>query len=148
MRAITAQSDRLGRHFARCNNVSTSDFHALLHIMVSETAAAPITAAQLSERMDVSPAAITYLLDRMVAAGHLRREPAPEDRRKTLVRYTEHGMALGRRFFRRLGTYLRAELADVPDRDLAAAHRVFAAMMQAMSSFEARLTDEHARGRP
>ena len=37
MRAMTARSDRVGRHFARLNEVSSSDFHALLHIMVSET---------------------------------------------------------------------------------------------------------------
>ncbi|MDT5232967.1 MAG: hypothetical protein QOJ56_1092, partial [Mycobacterium sp.] len=31
MRAVTAQSDRIGRHFARQNDVSGNDFHALLH---------------------------------------------------------------------------------------------------------------------
>lgn len=87
MRAITAQSDRIGRHFARQNNVSGTDFHALLHIMVAETAGTPLTPAQLRQRMDVSPAAITYLVDRMIDAGHIRREPDPQDRRKTLLRY-------------------------------------------------------------
>ncbi|MCW2659583.1 MAG: MarR family transcriptional regulator, partial [Mycobacterium sp.] len=66
MRAITAQSDRIGRHFARVNGVSSSDFHALLHIMVGETAGSPLTLAQLRQRMEVSPAAITYLVDRMI----------------------------------------------------------------------------------
>ncbi len=55
MRAITAQSDRIGRHFARMNDVSSSDFHALLHIMVAETVGEPLTLAQLRQRMDVSP---------------------------------------------------------------------------------------------
>lgn len=101
MRAITAQSDRIGRHFARQNEVSGTDFHALLHIMVAETAGTPLTAAQLRRRMDVSPAAITYLVDRMIDAGHLRREPDPQDRRKTLLRYEKPGMALARSFSRR-----------------------------------------------
>ena len=94
IRAITARSDRVGRHFARVNEVSSNDFHALLHIMVSETAGVPLTLAQLRQRMDVSPAAITYLVDRMIAAGHIRREPDPEDRRKWLLRYQENGMSL------------------------------------------------------
>lgn len=101
MRAITAQSDRIGRHFARQNNVSGTDFHALLHIMVAETAGTPLTPAQLRQRMDVSPAAITYLVDRMIDAGHIRREPDPQDRRKTLLRYEKPGMALAHSFFTR-----------------------------------------------
>lgn len=139
MRAITAQSDRIGRHFARQNDVSGTDFHALLHIMVAETAGEPLTAAQLRRRMDVSPAAITYLVDRMIDAGHVRREPDPQDRRKTLLRYEKPGMALARSFFTPLGSELHTALADLPDRDLAAAHRVFTSMIEAMAAFESRL---------
>lgn len=139
MRAITAQSDRIGRHFARQNDVSGTDFHALLHIMVAETAGEPLTAAQLRRRMDVSPAAITYLVDRMIHAGHVRREPDPQDRRKTLLRYEKPGMALARSFFTPLGAELHTALADIPDRDLVAAHRVFTAMIEAMEGFESRL---------
>lgn len=139
MRALTAQSDRIGRHFARQNEVGGTDLHALLHIMVAETAGTPLTAAQLRQRLDVSPAAITYLVDRMIDSGHLRREPDPDDRRKTLLRYEESGMALARSFFSPLGAELHAALAGVPDRDLMAAHRVFLAMMEAMSTFESHL---------
>ena len=45
--------------------------------MVAETAGTPLTMAQLRQRMDVSPAAITYLVDRMIDAGHFRRESDP-----------------------------------------------------------------------
>ncbi|MCV6964178.1 MarR family transcriptional regulator [Mycobacterium intermedium] len=139
MRAITAQSDRIGRHFARKNEVSGNDFHALLHIMVAETAGSPLTLAALRQRMDVSPPAITYLVDRMIDAGHIRREPDPADRRKQLLRYEDSGMELARSFFTPLGEQLRAAMADLPDRDLQAAHRVFSAMISAMSTFEAQL---------
>jgi DNA-binding MarR family transcriptional regulator len=136
MRAVTAQSDRVGRHFARQHSVSGNDFHALLHVMVAETAGTPLTMAQLRQRMDVSPAAITYLVDRMIDAGHIRRESDPADRRKALIRYEASGMELAHGFFTPLGVHLRAALADLPDQDLAAAHRVFGAMIAAMSSFE------------
>jgi DNA-binding MarR family transcriptional regulator len=136
MRAITAQSDRIGRHFARENDVSGSDFHALLHIMVSESAGTPLTLAQLKQRMGVSAAAITYLVDRMIEAGHIRREADPADRRKALLRYEDSGMALAHTFFSPLGKHLRSAIADLPDKDLIAAHRVFTAMIGAMSEFE------------
>jgi DNA-binding MarR family transcriptional regulator len=136
MRAVTAQSDRVGRYFARQHNVSGNDFHALLHVMVAETAGTPLTMAQLRQRMDVSPAAITYLVDRMIDAGHIRRESDPADRRKALLRYEASGMNLAHGFFAPLGVHLHAELAALPDQDLMAAHRVFSAMIAAMSLFE------------
>lgn len=139
MRAVTAQSDRIGRYFARQHDVSSNDFHALLHVMVAETAGTPLTMAQLRQRMDVSPAAITYLVDRMIDAGHVRRESDPADRRKALLRYEQSGMELARGFFTPLGVHLRAALADLSDEDLFAAHQVFVAMIAAMSTFEGEL---------
>jgi DNA-binding MarR family transcriptional regulator len=139
MRAVTAQSDRLGRYFARQNDVSGNDFHALLHVMVAETAGTPLTMAQLRQRMDVSPAAITYLVDRMIDAGHVRRESDPTDRRKALLRYENSGMELAHAFFTPLGIHLRTALAELPDKDLIAAHRVFTALIEAMSLFEGEL---------
>lgn len=139
MRAATAQSDRLGRYFARQNDVSGNDFHALLHVMVAETAGKPLTMAQLRQRMDVSPAAITYLVDRMIDAGHVRRESDPSDRRKALLRYEESGMELAHAFFTPLGVHVRNALADLPDKDLIAAHRVFTALIEAMSTFESEI---------
>jgi DNA-binding MarR family transcriptional regulator len=136
MRAVTAQSDRVGRYFARQHDVSGNDFHALLHVMVAETAGTPLTMAQLRQRMDVSPAAITYLVDRMIDAGHIRRESDPADRRKALLRYEASGMELAHGFFSPLGAQMRGALAGLPDEDLSAAHRVFSAMLAAMSAFE------------
>lgn len=133
--AMTAHSDQIGRHFARQHGVSNSDLHALLHIMMAESAGEPLTLSQLRQRMDVSPAAITYLVDRMIDAGHIRREADPADRRKSMLRFECHGMAVGREFFGPLGAHLRSALTGVPDADLAVAHRVLTAMIAAMSTF-------------
>jgi DNA-binding MarR family transcriptional regulator len=145
LRAVTAQSDRIGRHFAHQNALGGSDFHALLHIMVAETAGEPLTLAKLRQRMDVSPAAITYLVDRMTDAGHIRREGDPDDRRKSLLHYEKSGMDLARSFFTPLGAEVRSALADLPDRDLIAAHQVFTAMIDAMSTFESKLAASGAK---
>ena len=148
LRAVTAQSDRIGRHFARQNELSHGDFQALLHIMVAETAGAPLTPAQLSQRVDLSAPAITYLVDRMIDAGHLRREPDPGDRRKTLLRYESSSLALAHEFFRPLGAHIRDAIADLRDSDLEAAHRVFMAMVAAMSTFESALQMPPPESRP
>ena len=112
LRALTAQADRIGRHFARGHDVSGSDFHALLHIMVAESAGTPLTLAQLRQRMDMSAPAITYLVDRMIDSGHIRRDADPADRRKSLLRYEKSGMALARAYFTPLGGEVRSAIAE------------------------------------
>lgn len=140
LREMSTESDQIGQLFAASHDVRATDFRALLHIMVAETAGVPLTAAQLRQRMDVSPAAITYLVDRMIEAGHIRREADPGDRRKALLRYEKPGMALARSFFTPLGAEVRSAMTDLPDCDLAAAHRVFTALIEALSTFEAQQT--------
>lgn len=121
LRSITAHSDRVGRYYARHNDLSHGDFQALLHIMVAETAGTPVTPAQLSQRLDVSAAAITYLADRMIHAGHIRREADPDDRRKSHLRFEQSSLELAHKFFMPLGDHMREAMADLSDRDLRAA---------------------------
>jgi DNA-binding MarR family transcriptional regulator len=145
LRAMTARSDRVGRYFARQHHLHSSDLQALLHIMVAETAGEPLNSTQLRERMDISNAAITYLVDRVMSAGHIRREPDPSDRRKSLLRLESHAMALGREFFGPLGAHMHSAVSDLSDDDLRAAHRALTSMTVAMSTFEDELRTGSAR---
>jgi DNA-binding MarR family transcriptional regulator len=135
VRAMTAESDEIGRHFASRHDVAANDFRALLYVMVAETAGSPLTAGDLRKRMGTSGAAITYLVERMIASGHLRRESDPADRRKVILRVADHGKDVARGFFTPLADHNRQALADLPDRDLAAAHRTFTALIGAMRAF-------------
>ena len=139
VRAMTAESDQIGRHFAGRHEVAANDFRALLHIMVAETSGVPLTAGDLRRRMGVSGAAITYLVERMIASGHVRREADPSDRRKVLLRVADHGMDVARGFFSPLADHTRRTLAEIPDDDLAAAHRTFTAVIEAMRAFRGEL---------
>ncbi|OBF31502.1 MarR family transcriptional regulator [Mycobacterium sp. ACS1612] len=139
VRAMTAESDRIGKHFAGRHQVAANDFRALLHIVVAENAGTPLTAGELRQQMGVSGAAITYLVERMIASGHVRRDSDPADRRKVLLRVADHGMDVARGFFTPLGEHTRRALADIPDADLAAAHRTFTAVIDAMRAFRTEL---------
>jgi DNA-binding MarR family transcriptional regulator len=136
VRALAAESEQIGRVFAGRHDLTPNDFRALVHIMVADSAGTPLTSGDLRKRMGVSGAAITYLVERMIASGHLRRESDPADRRKVILRYDEHGMAVARAFFTPLGDHTSEALAVLPDADLAAAHRVFVALTAAMQTFE------------
>ena len=52
------------------------------------------------------------------------------------MRYDEPGMAVARDFFTPLAEHTNAALAELPDEDLAAAHRVFTALLDAMRTFQ------------
>ena len=136
LRELSSESDQIGRRFAMSHDVRHTDFRALLHIMVAETAGRPMTSGDLSQQMGLSGAAITYLVDRLIESGHLRRDAHPADRRKVILRYSEPGLDTARSFFTPLGAHTRQALEDLPDADLAAAHRVFGALVAAMRRFQ------------
>ncbi|MFG1933118.1 MarR family winged helix-turn-helix transcriptional regulator [Mycobacterium sp. NPDC048908] len=139
VRAMTAESDQIGRHFAGRHQVAANDFRALLHIMVAENSGMPLTAGELRQQMGVSGAAITYLVERMIASGHVRRESDPNDRRKVILRVADHGTEVALGFFTPLAEHTRRALADIPDADLEAAHRTFTAVITAMRAFRGEL---------
>lgn len=136
LRVLSAESDQIGRLFAAAHDVRSTDFRALLHVMVGETAGEPITSGDLRQRMGLSGAAITYLVDRMIDSGHLRREAHPADRRKVVLRYAEPGMDTARAFFVPLGMHTRAAMSELSDEDLAAGHRVFTGLIAAMRRYQ------------
>jgi DNA-binding MarR family transcriptional regulator len=140
VQALSAESDQIGRVFAGVHELSANDFRALMHVMVAENAGTPLTAGELRSRMGLSGAAITYLVERMITSGHLRRESDPADRRKVILRYSQHGIDVARAFFGPLSDYTHRALADLSDDDLAAAHRVFTAVLAAMGGFRTDLS--------
>jgi DNA-binding MarR family transcriptional regulator len=148
LRVMTAESEQIGRSFAVVHDVRPTDFRALLHVMVAETAGTPITSGALRQSMGLSGAAITYLVDRMMASGHITRESDPGDRRKVILRYSDSGLATARAFFAPLGTHTHEAMQDLTDEDLAAAARVFTALIEAMRRYQDDLTSSKPPGRP
>lgn len=95
-----------------------------------------MTSGDLSHRMGLSGSAITYLVDRLIDGGLIRRDNHPGDRRKVVLRNDESGLATARSFFSPLGTHTRVALDDLPDADLSAAPRVLRALIDALRRFD------------
>ncbi|MGE2833006.1 MarR family winged helix-turn-helix transcriptional regulator [Mycobacterium sp. SMC-4] len=146
VRALTLASDQIAHEFAGMHALTANDFRAMLHVMLAENAGQPLTAGELSRRMGVSGAAITYFVERMIASGHLVRGTDPADRRKVLLRVAGHGMAVAREFFTPLAHHTSEALADLSDDDLWAAHRVFGALVEAMQLFRTHIEDDRQPG--
>ena len=83
---------RQGRAFATVHQVRSSDFRALLHILVAESVGMPLTSGELRHKMGLSAAAITYLVDRMINSDHIRRDSDPADRCKVILRSADHDL--------------------------------------------------------
>ncbi|WP_280221673.1 MarR family winged helix-turn-helix transcriptional regulator [Nocardia neocaledoniensis] len=144
LRALTAISEQIGHVFARSNSLRPNDFRALMHVATAEAEGSPVTAGQLSKLMGVSAPAVTYLVERMIESGHLERVPDETDRRRVHLGYTDHGMSVAAGFFGPLSARTRAALAELPDSDLAAAHRVFVGITSALREFHGELPGQTA----
>ncbi len=118
VQALALASDRLGTAFAAQHDLHTTDFRALTAIHRAERDGAPLTARQLADHLQISPGAVTYLVDRLTASGHVYRDTDPTDRRRVLLRFGDHGRDVAGAFFGPLGqTHARA-MADYSDADL------------------------------
>jgi MarR family transcriptional regulator, organic hydroperoxide resistance regulator len=141
-RALTAESDQISRAFAAVHQVHPSDFRALLHIFVAESAGAALTSGELRHKMGLSAGAITYLVERLIQSGHIRRDSDPKDRRKVILRYAAD-LDMASAFFSPLAAHAHAEMADLSDGDLKIGHLVLTGVITAMRQFldELRVSD-------
>jgi DNA-binding MarR family transcriptional regulator len=74
-------SDRFARMLSGRLDVNATDFRAMEHLL----RAGSLTPGDLARRLGISSAAVTTSVDRLVARGHVRREPDPADRRRIRV---------------------------------------------------------------
>ncbi|MFG3437313.1 MarR family winged helix-turn-helix transcriptional regulator [Nonomuraea sp. NPDC047897] len=54
----------------------------------------PMIQAQLSEALGCEPPSVTLMTRKLEAGGHIRRTPAPSDKRASIVELTDSGKAL------------------------------------------------------
>lgn len=95
--------------------VSAADHRALTLI----SARAPLTGSELARLTGLTPGAITGMVDRLEAGGHVRRSPDPADRRRTLITPSGTGNAAAQEAFRELGAAMATMMARYDDDQLA-----------------------------
>ncbi|MFE3194100.1 MarR family winged helix-turn-helix transcriptional regulator [Nocardia sp. NPDC059240] len=141
IRALSVVSEQLGHVFARDSSLRPNDFRALLHIAAAESAGRPLTPGQLGKLTGMTSPAVTYLVDRLIESGHLRRVLDPDDRRRVILYRDALGSQAAQDFFTPVGESARAAMAEFPVEDLAATHRVLAAVTMALREHYDTLTD-------
>ncbi|MDO5534630.1 MAG: MarR family winged helix-turn-helix transcriptional regulator [Propionibacteriaceae bacterium] len=148
VQVLALASDRIGAAYASQHHLHTTDFRALAAIYRAERAGQPLTARQLADELRVSPGAVTYLVDRLTASGHVHRDPDPDDRRRVLLRFGEHGRQVAGAFFGPLGQAHAEAMASYSETDLATCLRFLSDVNASLAHFHHGLTEGAAEADP
>ena len=81
LREIRELSSAFEGHLGAELTVNPTDLTAMEHLIQD----GPLTPTELARRLSVSTAAVTTVIDRLTAVGHVSRTPNPADRRGVLV---------------------------------------------------------------
>lgn len=86
LRHLVLAGGRVNHVVARRAGMSLTELATLEHLTREQ-----IGPAEVARRLEVSTAAATGIVDRLVSHGHVERQPHPEDRRRTRLVLTEAG---------------------------------------------------------
>ena len=128
LRALTLLLDTAGAAFAARNGLTATDVRALVCLLDRERAGVPASPTWLAGQLRLTTASVTALLDRLERAGHVRRVPRTDDRRRVDLAVQDSAKALGWAFF---GPLIDAAAA-VLDRRSAAERAVIDAFLDDM----------------
>lgn len=122
IRRLTWELDRAGQRFrqwhARDNDLGRTDVRALLAIMSARRSGQAITIGALSEAVELTPPSTTALVDRLEAAGHVRRVRSAEDRRRVTLDLSDATWVAGKEYFDGLRGALDTTMAAYTDEQL------------------------------
>ncbi|GLW04275.1 MarR family winged helix-turn-helix transcriptional regulator [Streptomyces lavendulae] len=109
LRRMNAEFHRIAQEFAQVHGLHLTDVQALIAILDAENtppgqSAGPMTPGRLARHMNLTSGATSACLDRLEAAGHIRRVRAADDRRVVHLHYAEAGRRVAREYFRPLAT--------------------------------------------
>lgn len=86
LRHLLETSRRMTPALARRAGLTHTELDLLQHVMEE-----PTGPSELAQRLGVTSAAASGIVDRLAARGHVQREPHPTDRRRTVVTPTPSG---------------------------------------------------------
>jgi DNA-binding MarR family transcriptional regulator len=90
VRRFRGADDRMRRRTSAGMGMNVSDLAALQLVVAGERRGRAVHPHDVARDLRITTASTVKLVDRLVAAGHLRREPDPDDRRAVRLVATEH----------------------------------------------------------
>ena len=85
LRDYRAAETEIRRNTRDSMGMGETDILALRYLLRVQASGKQVVPKDLSRFLDITSASTTSLIDRLVASGHVRREPHPSDRRSVVV---------------------------------------------------------------
>jgi DNA-binding MarR family transcriptional regulator len=142
LRRYGTEASRVVDTFAKTHAMHPTDLQALVLILNAERQGAPATPGQLRQMLDLTSGAVTGAVDRLVRAGHVRREADPEDRRQVRLYHASEGRQLGQEFFGPLGQRVEATMSGYDEQQLQLIEHFLEAVAEAMVEHRRSLQDQ------
>ncbi|MCX8530276.1 MAG: MarR family transcriptional regulator [Rhodoluna sp.] len=126
LREVIDSSAEYSRMVGAKLDVNETDFEAMQHLIER----GPMTAGDLAKAVGVSPGSATVMIDRLVAVGHVTREPNPNDRRGVVVVPNRESVAEAWKLISPLITASEEALKKVTPEELAAIENYLNTMLK------------------
>ena len=133
-RAVGRAMDLFDETACRHLGIGRSDLRAL-----NALEHGPLGAAVLAERLALSRASVTALVDRLERAGYLERTPDPEDRRGIRIALLPATFKAFAQVYRPLGESVHAATAGLPDQEQVVLTRTLTAVAAVFDEQRSRL---------
>ncbi len=147
LRRYGAEATRVVDVFAKTHAMHPTDLQALVLILNGDRQGDPATPGTLRQMLNLTSGAVTGAVDRLVRAGHVRREPDAHDRRQIRLHQDPAGRELGGEFFGPLAARVEATMAGYDEDQLALIEGFMRAMAEAMAAHRQSLEEPDAPDR-
>ena len=129
----------LNQHLAAWMRLPGSDANALGQIIWADEQDTPLSPAQLGRQIGMTSGATTVLLNRLEAAGHIRRSREDADRRRVTLRPTPEARERAREFLAFAGGEVATTLRSTTPDELATVMAFLSRMTAAVTEANHRL---------
>jgi MarR family transcriptional regulator, organic hydroperoxide resistance regulator len=121
--------------FARSRQMHPTDAAAIVEILTAEDHSRPLTPARLAKRVGLSTGATSTLLNRLEAAGHIRRSREHSDRRIVTLHSAPAIHAEANAFFAPLAAQMEAAVIAYSADDLELVNEVVSRLRATMAAY-------------
>lgn len=143
---VAAEGAKISESFAGQHGLHHTDADALAWVLIAQERGAFATAGALSTELGLTSGGVTFVVDRLERAGHLRRVRDHQDRRKVLLRPSAGARELAEEFLRPAQQRTEAVMAQFTAAELDTIRRFLTATATSMTEFRQSLADPPAAG--
>lgn len=147
VRRLSTATNRYVDRIRRDLEMTRSDLTAMEMIATRSRSRDPMSPSELAAALQLSASAVTSLVDRLEAMGHVRRDRRSDDRRRQSLIITDTAAEISGAAFAPLSRAVRTALGRMSDDELVVVER---AMREVLSELELlqRTSDSEGAGAP